>query len=119
VREAVAGGYEDAIESAIGIDPSLRGALGRLRNEILHRVAESEQRVVRGVKRRDGATMAQLDRVLDSLRPDGKPQDRVLNVIPFLARYGPDLLTRIADLLEPELEVEGAGSPANPVEIGA
>jgi bacillithiol biosynthesis cysteine-adding enzyme BshC len=119
VREAVAGGYEDAIESAIGIDPSLRGALGRLRNEILHRVAESEQRVVRGVKRRDGATMAQLDRVLDSLRPDGKPQDRVLNVIPFLARYGPNLLTRIADLLEPELEVEGAGSPANPVEIGA
>jgi uncharacterized protein YllA (UPF0747 family) len=119
VREAVAAGYESAIEGAKELDPSTGGALGRLRNVVLHRVAESERKVVQGVMRREGATLAQLDRVLASLRPEGKPQDRVLNVVPFYARYGPDLLQGIADALDPGLDEEPAGSPSAPVGLGA
>ena len=33
------------------------------------------------------ASLKQLDRVLNSLQPLGDPQDRVLNILPFLARY--------------------------------
>ena len=31
--------------------------------------------------------------------PQGKPQERVLNVVPFLARYGPSLLGEIRDAI--------------------
>jgi uncharacterized protein YllA (UPF0747 family) len=119
VREAVAAGYEAAIEGVRELDPSTGGALGRLRNEVLHRVAESERKVVQGVKRRESATLAQLDRILASLRPEGKPQDRVLNIVPFYARYGPRLLEGIAEALDPGLEEEPAGSPTPPVGLGA
>jgi bacillithiol biosynthesis cysteine-adding enzyme BshC len=119
LRETVAAGYEAAIEGAKELDPSTGGALGRLRNEVLHRVAESERKVLQGVKRREGATLAQLDRILASLRPEGKPQDRVLNIVPFYARYGPGLLEGIAAALDPGLDEEPAGSPTAPLGLGA
>jgi bacillithiol biosynthesis cysteine-adding enzyme BshC len=119
LREVVAAGYATAIDGAKELDPSIGGALGRLRNEVLHRVAESERKVVQGVKRRESATLAQLDRILASLRPEGKPQDRVLNVVPFYARYGPGLLDGIAEALDPGLDEEPAGSPTAPVGLGA
>lgn len=119
LRSAVAAGYEGAIEGVKELDPSTGGALGRLRNEVLHRVAESERKVLQGVKRREGATLAQLDRILVSLRPEGKPQDRVLNVVPFYARYGPALLDGIAEALDPGLDEEPVGSPSPPLGLGA
>ena len=73
MRAVVAEGYQRAIDGAEPIDPTLKGALGRLRNEVLHRLAESERKVIQGVKRRDFAKTAQLDRILGSLRPLGKP----------------------------------------------
>ena len=118
MRAAVAEGYQGAIDGAEPIDPTLQGTLGRLRNEVLHRLAESERKVIQGVKRRDFAKTAQLDRILSSLRPLGKPQDRVLNVVPFLARYGPSLLGRIAEALVPDLEEEGVASPATTQNAG-
>jgi uncharacterized protein YllA (UPF0747 family) len=104
MRETVAGGYAEAIDGSGAIEGSLAGSLGRLRNEVLHRLAQSETKVIQGIKRRDSAKLAQLDRILWSLRPEGKPQDRVLNVVSFLARFGPSLLTRIAEALDPELD---------------
>jgi hypothetical protein len=31
--------------------------------------------------------------------PQGKPQERVLNIAPFLARYGPPLLTEVHETI--------------------
>lgn len=96
LARSVTDGYRRLIEEAVHIDPSLQGALGALRNESLARVGESERKIVQRLKEREAATLAQLDRVRAHLRPNGEPQERVLNVAPYLARYGPDLLKQIA-----------------------
>jgi hypothetical protein len=38
--------------------------------------------------------------VRTAVAPNGKPQERVLTVAPFLARYGPDLLGQLTDAFE-------------------
>ena len=43
----------------------------------------------------DRIELDKLDRVLDSLRPHGEPQDRVLNVLPFLGRFGPHFMREV------------------------
>ncbi|HEX6925482.1 MAG TPA: bacillithiol biosynthesis cysteine-adding enzyme BshC [Longimicrobiaceae bacterium] len=96
-------GYRILIEESKRIDPTLEGALARLRNEALTRVSESEKKITQHIKRKEGVRIGQLDRLLAHLRPDGKPQDRVLNVIPFLGRHGLSLLTRIYEEIRVDL----------------
>lgn len=103
LSEAISEGYRKLIENAVTIDPTLEGALARLRNEALVRVGDSERKVAQQLKRKGSVRIAQLDRLLANLRPEGDPQERVLNVLPFLARHGRDLLQRIADEVRVEL----------------
>lgn len=83
--DELADGVED-------IDPTLVGALGAERDRLLLAVSRVERKVVRALKRSDRVDVARLDRVLDSIRPMGQPQDRVLNILPYLARYGAHFL---------------------------
>lgn len=101
---SVTEGYRRLIEVAGAIDPTLEEALASLRNQALAKVGDSEKKVVRQLKRKEEIAAGQLERVRANLRPGGDPQDRVLNVFPFLARYGPGLLEEMARALEPELK---------------
>ena len=96
-------GYRHLIEVAGAVDPTLEEALASLRNQVLARIADSEKKVVRQLKRKEEIATGQLERVRANLRPSGEPQDRVLNLIPFLARHGPELLQAMARALEPGL----------------
>lgn len=93
-------GYRQLIDEAIRIDPTLEGALARLRNEALSRISDSERKITQHIKRKEGVRIGQLDRLLDNLHPEGKPQERVLNVIPFLGRHGSSLLQEIYRTIE-------------------
>lgn len=96
-------GYARLIESAGAIDPPLQAALASLRNQVLAQIDDSERKVVRHLKRRQEIALSQLDRLRANLVPDGEPQERVLNVLPLLARYGPELLREIAAAIHPKL----------------
>lgn len=93
----VSGGYRRAIEAAIELDPTLAGALGSLRNESLSHIGRAERKILRRLKGLERERSRELDRVRASLAPGGQRQERVLNVLTFLAAHGPDLLTAIAD----------------------
>lgn len=103
LERAVGDGYRHLIEQAKVIDPTLEGALARLRNEALSRIGDSERKVAQHIKRKEGVRIGQLDRLLAHLRPEGEPQDRVLNVLPFLARHGLSLLRDLHDAIEVDL----------------
>jgi bacillithiol biosynthesis cysteine-adding enzyme BshC len=92
---ATADGYRALIEAASAVDPTLAGALGALRNRSLSAVGEAERKILREVKRREEAALDRLDRVRNQLRPEGEPQERVLNVLPFLARHGVQLVEEL------------------------
>lgn len=57
--------------------------------------ARLERRLLAAVKRREVEAMQQLGTVRGSLWPLGVRQERALNFIPLLARYGPPLLERM------------------------
>jgi uncharacterized protein YllA (UPF0747 family) len=65
------------------------------RHNIAHRLERLERRVVAAAKRRESATMRDLAIARTSLFPLGKPQERVLNFIPMLARHGEPLLAQM------------------------
>src|ERR1043165_5745672 len=47
------------------------------------------RRYIAGVKRREDALMRDIATAAAALYPNGMRQERVLNWVPFLARYGP------------------------------
>lgn len=88
IRQSVAGGFERLIDEAIELDPTLAGPLGSIRNREQLWTAVAERKILRAIKRGDRIAFDRLDRVLDALRPEAAPQERVLNVLPYLGRYG-------------------------------
>ena len=59
---------------------------------IEHRIARLERRLVAAMKRRSADTLRDVATARASLHPAGKRQERALNFLPFLARYGGPLL---------------------------
>ncbi len=114
LREGVAGGYAALIETAEGVDPTLRGALGSLRNRSLLEAAEAERKIVSAVARAGEGIARDVRRARAELRPDGVPQERVLNVFSFLADGGPALLREIAERME--VRFDGRTTAVAPVE---
>jgi uncharacterized protein YllA (UPF0747 family) len=93
------GGFGALIDAAAGIDVNLVGALGARRNRALLEAAAAERKILAHLKRRDPAVAVALPRVRNHLAPLGIPQERVLNVVPFLAAQ-PTLLHDLAARME-------------------
>lgn len=99
VQEAVAAlrcsieeGYRHLEAAALRIDPMLAGPLQTGRNSSVVRLAEVEKRIVRHLKRQSGIELEQLAKAAANLYPTNQPQERVLNIFQYLARYGQELL---------------------------
>jgi uncharacterized protein YllA (UPF0747 family) len=71
--------------------------LDGLQRTIEHRLERTERRFLAGVKRAESDAMRQLATARGSLFPHGTRQERKLTYIPFLARYGPELLEQLLD----------------------
>jgi uncharacterized protein YllA (UPF0747 family) len=83
---------------------------------LLHRIERTERRYAAAIKRRETGMMRDIATASGALFPDGKPQERVLNFVPFLARYGTPLL----DLMRAEAERHASALVnANSFEVGA
>jgi len=77
------------------VDPTLERTVQSARNATLAGTNEIEKKLVASLKRTQGTLVSQLARARAALMPDGKPQERVLTVASFLARYGGALLDDI------------------------
>lgn len=91
-----------------------------LRANLLRRLDRFERRLVAAAKRENSEVMHQVATARGSLYPLGKPQERTLNFIPFLARYGPALreammreaLEHARQLVAPSRERSSSLAPA-------
>ena len=78
------------------VAPQLERALQTMARKMEWLAERTEEKLLAHVKRRDAETNARIRRARESLRPMGRPQERVLTVAPFLARHGPGLLRELA-----------------------
>ncbi|MCY3698669.1 MAG: bacillithiol biosynthesis cysteine-adding enzyme BshC [Gemmatimonadetes bacterium] len=103
VKRALEGFRKDAeagmaaLGEAVAEDvPGLRGAAGKMRKGILDAVTELSRQVDRATRERLDVRLGQVRRAGANLFPRRRPQERVLNPLSFLCRYGPRLVERLA-----------------------
>ena len=82
----------EAVEAA---DPTLARPVQSARNSALAATQEIEKKLLAGLKRDNEALIRQIVRARAALYPRGEPQERVLTLVSFLIRYGPDLLMEL------------------------
>lgn len=84
-------------ESLSGDDaPVARTAVDGLSRDLGHKLDRFERRVLAGVKRRETDAMREVAALRAALRPNGASPERVLNLMPMLARYGTGLLAAMS-----------------------
>ncbi|MBI4500065.1 MAG: bacillithiol biosynthesis cysteine-adding enzyme BshC [Gemmatimonadetes bacterium] len=88
LRQGIQTHYSTILAAATQVDPTLQKTVESARNAALAGVQDVEKRVVAHLKKRNDVATAQLTRARTSLAPQGRPQERVLGVVSFLARYG-------------------------------
>ena len=82
-----------------------------LRRDLTHRIDTFERRVLGGVKRSAQEAMREVAFVRASLRPSGASPERVLNLMPYLARFGVGVLARMRDAARPHAHALVNGTP--------
>jgi bacillithiol biosynthesis cysteine-adding enzyme BshC len=100
LRESLQRGYEPVIRAAAEVDPTLERPAAAARAQALHGLDELAKKLAQHARKRESVELAQLARARASVRPEGKPQERVLSMAGFLARYGTGLLGEFASHLD-------------------
>ena len=114
VRAAIESGYATLEKSATEIDPTLVRPVQGVRHQALAGTQDIEKKLVHHLKRRQETELGQVGRARTAVLPGGKPQERVLTVAPFIARYGPALIDDLRDAIESWYAgaLEGAPTPS-------
>jgi bacillithiol biosynthesis cysteine-adding enzyme BshC len=114
IRTAVESGYEQLAHAAEAIDPTLTRPIQGVRQQAVAGTQEVEKKLVQHLKRRQETELGQLAKARAAVLPNQKPQERVLTVASFLARYGPGLLQELAAEIEQwyTLTLEGSSEPS-------
>jgi uncharacterized protein YllA (UPF0747 family) len=90
----------NALQPLLGsVDETLVGALETSRQKVLHQVESLHSKFVNAVSRRNELLDRHIDAICNSLFPEKKQQERILNVSSFVARYGIGMIPRLRESL--------------------
>jgi uncharacterized protein YllA (UPF0747 family) len=97
------GKIADELQSLRGIlgsmDPTLQGALDTSIRKSVYQVESLRARYINAASKRDETLGRHLDGIGNSLFPEGKFQERMLNVTSFLSRYGTGIIRSLDESL--------------------
>jgi bacillithiol biosynthesis cysteine-adding enzyme BshC len=93
LRSAISRGYETLARAAAGIDPTIEKPMRNLGSRAISDSQDAEKKLVNHLKKRQEVETQQIGRARELVLPLGRPQERVHTIAPWLARYGPSLLT--------------------------
>jgi uncharacterized protein YllA (UPF0747 family) len=82
------------------IDPTLIVPMEKTERSMQKQMSQLEKRILRSLKDRDAVITQQVKAICNHLYPRDHLQERQLNVVPFLARYGWGLIDRILNSID-------------------
>ena len=97
LRAGLQGQYQMIEAAAMSIDPTMRKAVQAARNTSMAAAKDLEKRLVSHLKSHNETLTNQIGKARNHLFPMGKPQERILNIMPYLIRYGPPLVDDFFD----------------------
>lgn len=114
LRSAIEQEYGGVLRAAIGVDPTLERPVQSARHHALTELEGIERKVQGHLKKREATELAQIARAREAVLPGGKPQERVLNVAGWLARYGPSFLDEVVARIDEwyPAALAGGGPPS-------
>ncbi|NOZ56583.1 MAG: bacillithiol biosynthesis cysteine-adding enzyme BshC, partial [Calditrichaeota bacterium] len=87
--------WAEVVRHSTEIDPTLKGYLEGAKGRILKTLNDSEKKIAAAQRRKDEVRSRQVKAVINSVAPFNTPQERVLGVLPFLAKHGRELYSTI------------------------
>ncbi len=96
LRAGIEQGYAPVIQAADTVDPTLERPAAAARGQALHAVERLAKKLLQHARKRESVELGQVARARLSVRPLGKPQERVLSMAGFLARYGAGVVDSFA-----------------------
>jgi len=82
------------------VDATLDGALDNSRQKVLHQVEALRTKFVNAEARRNETLERHLDSITNTLFPEKKLQERVINITSYLVRYGMSFIQRLENELD-------------------
>lgn len=88
LRRTLPAQYQALRDAAVAIDPTLKKPVESAQGTALNGLKDLEKRLVSHLKQNNDILLQQVAKARHNLYPGGKPQERVLNAVPYLIRYG-------------------------------
>ena len=102
-REMVNDGIDRLMEASVSIDSTLAGPVNHARNTSLAALKNMERKILQSIKRESEITLLQIEVAQRHLFPEGKPQERLLNPLYYLTRYGNRFIEALVENFEVDL----------------
>jgi len=100
LRAEIESRYAPVIRIAAAVDPTLERPAAAARGQALFGVERLEKKLLQHARKRESVELGQVARARLSVRPLGKPQERVLSMAGFRARYGDAVLGSLAEHID-------------------
>jgi bacillithiol biosynthesis cysteine-adding enzyme BshC len=99
--ESVFKAHLDRIRQALaGVDSTLAQAAGTTEEKVLYQLQHLRARFTQAQAKSEDVAHSQLHALCRALYPDGTLQERRLNILHFLSRYGPGWLRQLLDVID-------------------
>ncbi|MBN2411283.1 bacillithiol biosynthesis cysteine-adding enzyme BshC [candidate division KSB1 bacterium] len=89
-------------EKIIKSEPSMKTVIEKTESGIEKQIDMMEQKVMKAVEQREQIISEQIRTISENLLPENTLQERKLNILPYLIKYGRSLLDRLYDAVDPE-----------------
>lgn len=100
LRSAVASAYDPVIKLTAAVDPTMERPAAAARSQAIFAAQELEKKLLQHARKRESTELAQVARARLSVKPEGKPQERVLSMAGFMGRYGWELADALCGHVE-------------------
>lgn len=99
-RETFGEHYGALVGKVLELDPSLAGVAEENRKQIAVQITKLEEKAKQQHRKNCEVALRQFDRLKAHLLPAGGLQERQVSILPYVGKYGPDLVRLLVDELK-------------------